>query len=547
MKPRGSDPTASDGGAQKATFGNVRLLAQGSAILVSTGVVSYAGTFLLGILLARHLGVLAFGIWTIAYSVARLMSIVGLLGADWIVLRQGSYFEGIGDIPRLRRTIHLALALAGTGLAALSLIVLITADWIAVSVFHQPDLAPVLRLAAILAPIVGIRQTLVYGTQTFKRMKDAALVRNVLQPMMSLAFVGTTVIMTENVEAAFLALIVSETILMVVAGALLRRRMPLLGPVAPVPTREFIGFAIPAWFTRLAGQSRANTLNIALGSLSEQGVSDSALFTAGNKIAGVLFSIVTTMNQVYTAIASDVYLQGKREEWASLYRSVTKWTIMLAAPLFVFMLAFPKEIISIYGRDFSDAWISLVVVSLGMLFQFGTGPVTVTLILIGRPKLALLDYGIVITVEIVLAVVLIKRFGLVGGATAKAVGTALNNVLPLVQVWMRERTWPFRWDFLKPVAAAAIAALVARLLVSATPLGNGVTAAIAGGLTIGLVYLAVLLVLGLSAEDRAVLGAFRLRRRVKGSAGGEGPGEGEGAEAVEIETAAEEPPFVSEE
>lgn len=524
--------------AEGAGFGQIRLMARGSAILVSTGVISYAGTFLLGVVLARNLGALAFGIWTIAYSVARLMSIVGLLGADWIVLRQGSYFEGIGDIPRLRRTVHVALLLAGGGLAALSLITLVAADWIAVRVFHQPDLAPVLRLAAILAPIVGIRQTLVYGTQAFKRMKDAALVRNVLQPLMSLVFVGTTVVLTGNVEFAFLALIISESILMVVAGLLLRRRMPLLGPVAPVPTREFIGFAIPAWFTRLAGQSRANTLNIALGSLAS--VSASALFTAGNKIAGLLFSIVTTMNQVYTAIASDVYLQGKREEWAALYRSVTKWTIVLAAPLFVFMLAFPKEIISIYGHEFSKAWISLVVVALGMLFQFGTGPVTVTLILIGRPKLALLDYAVVITVEIVLALWLIPRYGLVGGAISKAVGTATNNVLPLIQVWMHERTWPFRWDFLKPAAAAAIAALVAKVVVSVAPVGHGVVAAATGGIVIGAIYLLVMLALGLSVEDRAAVAAFRLRR------GNQRPDGDGGTEAAEIETTAEEPPFVSE-
>jgi O-antigen/teichoic acid export membrane protein len=387
----------------------------------------------------------------------------------------------------------------------------------------------VLRLTAILAPVMGIRQTLVYGTQAFKRMKDAALVRNVLQPLMSLVFVGAAVILTRNVVVAFTALIASESILMVIAAALLRRRIPLIGPVAPIPTKEYVGFAVPAWMTRIAEQGRANSLNIALGSLAS--VSASALYTAGNKIAGLLFSIVTTMNQVYTAIASDVYLQGRREEWAALYRSVTKWTVVLAAPLFVFMLAFPKEIISIYGRQFSGAWISLVVVALGMLFQFGTGPVTVTLILIGRPKLAVFDYVVVISVEILVALWLIPRYGLLGGAIAKAVGTATNNVLPLIQVWMHERTWPFRWDFLKPAAAAVIAAAIAKIVVAAAPVGHGVVAAATGGFVIGAVYLAVMLALGLSAEDRAALDAFRLRK---------------GREAVAVDSTSDDSAFTSE-
>jgi O-antigen/teichoic acid export membrane protein len=543
MTVRGSGQLDQGDGPDKEAVGSgqIRLMARGSAILVSTGVISYIGTFLLGVVLARNLGAAAFGIWTISYSVTRLMSIVGLLGADWIVLRQGSYFEGIGDIPRLRRTLHVALMLAGVGLCALSLVVLAGADTIAVKVFSNPQLTPVLRLAAILAPIMGIRQTLVYGTQAFKRMKDAALVRNVLSPMMSLVLVGATVMLTGSVEIAFVALIISESILLVIAALLLRRRISLVGPTAPIPTREYIGFAIPAWFTRLAGQSRANSLNVALGALNS--TTSSGLFTAGNKIAGLLFSIVTTMNQVYTAIASDVYLQGKKDEWAALYRSVTKWTIMLAAPLFVFMVAFPKEIISIYGKQFSGAWISLLVVAIGMVFQFGTGPVTVTLILIGRPKLALLDYAIVIVIELILAFALIPRYGLVGGAIAKAVGTGTNNVLPLIQVWMSERTWPFRWDFLKPVTAAAVAVIIAKIVVAAAPVGHGVIAAATGGLVIGLVYLGVMLALRLSPEDRAALDAFRLRGAKK-MAVNKGVADGEPFIAEDDE---DEEPFISEE
>src|SRR4029450_6235743 len=84
----------------------VRALASGSAVPVARGVVSYVGGFLLNVVVARTLGVAGFGIWAVAFSVAMLLSTIGLLGADWIVMRQGSYFHRIGELSRLRRRIH---------------------------------------------------------------------------------------------------------------------------------------------------------------------------------------------------------------------------------------------------------------------------------------------------------------------------------------------------------------------------------------------------------------------------------------------------------
>ena len=185
---------------------------------------------------------------------------------------------------------------------------------------------------------------------------------------------------------------------------------------------------------------------------------------------------------------------------------------MLGAPLLALMLAFPGELLSIFGRGFREGEPALVILAVGLLFNFGTGPVTVTLIIIGRPTLALVDYVAVIALEIGLALWLIPRFGLIGGATAKAVGTAANNVIPLLQVWAREHMLPFRADLWKPALSAALAAVVARIVVSAAPVGVGVAAAAMACIVITAVYVPAILLLGLNDEDRAAVAALSLRR-----------------------------------
>jgi O-antigen/teichoic acid export membrane protein len=182
------------------------------------------------------------------------------------------------------------------------------------------------------------------------------------------------------------------------------------------------------------------------------------------------------------------------------------------------MLAFPGDLLSIFGSSFRNGEIALVIIGIGLFFNFATGPVTVTLIIIGRSTLALIDYIAVVILEVGLAIWLIPRYGLIGGAIAKAVGVAANNLVPLLQVWMTERILPFRFDFWKPAFAAVLAAVVARVVVSVVPVGPGVAAAAIGGIVIGLVYVAVILLLGLNEEDRAALAALRLRRAGRESA-----------------------------
>jgi O-antigen/teichoic acid export membrane protein len=478
-------------------------------VLVSSGVVSYVGGLLLNVLLARTLGVAGFGTWAVAFSVAQLLSTVGLLGADWIVMRQGSYFHGIGDLSRLRRTIHVAVFLAGTSLLVLGAILFAAAEEIANGFLHEPSIAPLLRLTGIIVPVIGVRQVLVYGTQAFKRMTDAALNRNILQPALRLAFVAAAVLIRPSPLSAYVGLVIAEIVLALAAVWILNRRLPLLGTTGDVNTKELIFSALPAWGSRLAGQTRAQIFPILLGALST--ISSSAILVAATRISIAPTSIVNTMNQVFIVMASDLYLQNRRDELSAVFKGCAKWSFVLGFPLFVLMVAFPRELMSVFGESFERGTEALVVLAIGVLFQFGTGPVTVTLIVIGRPKLALLDYALVLVLEIALGLLLIPSLGVLGAAIARTAGTMLNNVLPLAQVWRIVGVSPYRLDFWKPVVAGVVAGIVASVaLALADPAQEVVAAALVIAST-ALTYVPMLLLLRLSEQDRAMVNAV-LRR-----------------------------------
>jgi O-antigen/teichoic acid export membrane protein len=136
--------------------------------------------------------------------------------------------------------------------------------------------------------------------------------------------------------------------------------------------------------------------------------------------------------------------------------------------------------------------------------------------------MAFFDYVLVVVVETGLAIALIPRYGVTGAAIAKTVGTALNNLLPLAQIWSMLKFHPYRLDFLKPVAAGLASIALAFLVVRAIDFEAGVTTAVTATAITAASYVGCMLLFGLNEQDRAVISSLFSRVK-KRSGGGEGP------------------------
>jgi O-antigen/teichoic acid export membrane protein len=488
-----------------------RLVRQ-SALLLTSGAVSYVGAFVLNVVLARSLGVAAFGAWAIAFSVTLTLSTAALVGSDWIVVRNGAYLESVNDHVRLRRLIHIALVLGGVSLAITACALILLAPALARNVFHNGSLEPLLRLAGFTVPVLGLQQIMLSGTRAFKSVTELVLINNLAQPLVRVLAVGFALLVVPSATSAFTGLLVAELVLAALAVVALNRRIPLLGPTRTVSIRETMNFALPAWGTRLAENLRKEMFPLLLGSLS--GFTASGLYVASKRVSSAPSSVINSLLRVYTPIASDLYLQNRRDELVVLFQNLGKWSFALAFPLSCFLVAFPTEILSLFGSAFVDARPVLVVLAVGMLFVFGTGPVTVTLIISGRPKLALADYVVAIAAEVGIALWLIPQVGVVGAAVAKLVGAAVNNVVPLIQVWRLAGVHPYRLDYWKPVAAGLGALGIAKGVLTLAPLGYGVVAAMTAALVLSISYVLLLLMFGLSEEDRVAVSTLFRRNNV---------------------------------
>jgi O-antigen/teichoic acid export membrane protein len=483
-------------------------------LLLSTGLVNFIGGVVLNLVLARALGADGLGTWVVAFAIMSFIAGLSLLGADWIVLRQGSYYEGIADFPRLRATLHFSLLISAVGLLAVGAIVYACARLIAVLLLHDRSFEPFVRLAAIGGPIAGTRQVMLFASQTFKDVRIVSLIANILQPLCYLGFIGVALMLLGTTLAVFAATVLAEMVLTVAAVAAVNRRLRLIGPTESIDRRSLMRFAFPAWGSSIVETVRGNAFALLLGSSTV--VSSVALFDVGDRVSQAATAINTAMNRIYTPIGSDLFLRDRHEELAALTKNVGRWTFTLTFPVVCMMIVFPREILSVFGPFFLRGTSLMMLLGVGVLFLCATGPVTQTLMIAGRARMNLTNYAAVVTIEVTTALLLIPRIGVAGAGIALLLGRFVNNVVPLVEVWAITGIHPYRIDYWKPCLAGVAAVGAAKTLVATLSIG-GATAAAMGIAATGTVYVGLLLFFRLSDEDRAalagLLGGLSGRRR----------------------------------
>jgi O-antigen/teichoic acid export membrane protein len=206
-------------------------------------------------------------------------------------------------------------------------------------------------------------------------------------------------------------------------------------------------------------------------------------------------------------------LASKRmRDAGSVYQISSAWSLMLTWPVYLTLAGFAPLVLKVLGPEFVAGSTAMVIVAGAMLLSTAIGPVDVVLLMGGKSSWNLLNTVVALTVNVVLNLVLIGHFhkGLEGAAIAWFVSVALNNLMPLVQVWAFLKLHPFGKGFPRATVAAVVSfgvvGLVVRALMGMTWLSLLVYSAVGGCL-----YLAFLWRFREALELTSLKGVLRAR------------------------------------
>jgi O-antigen/teichoic acid export membrane protein len=385
-------------------------------------------TFLVGVQLARGLGVTGYGYYGIAMAVITLATIPGALGIPKLVTREVAAAQARNDPGALFGVIQWADKICGrlSGAIAAAMAIGAFVTWRAAS----PVLGLTLLLGAplvALLPLTAIRAGALRGLHHIVLGQiSAALIRPIILSIILLGLfatgitLGAPLVMALNSVIALLILLLTNHWLTRRLGA---RRAPL-----SIDGRGWLASSIPMGLADAVFHLQLQLAVLLLGVFASP--AEVGLLRVSMAVAAVITVPVTVVNITVLPLFARLHSQGEHSRLQKVLTSTARvqcaGVILLSFPL----LAAAGWLLGlVFGSSYVPAADTLRILIVGAIVSAAFGTNGALLNMTGHERRVTRGVSIALVVNVVLVVALAPKWGSVGSAVAILAGQCCWNVL----------------------------------------------------------------------------------------------------------------------
>jgi O-antigen/teichoic acid export membrane protein len=427
-------PRAEVGGVHRATRKSVR----GSGILLFGRAISMGSNFLIQVLIVRHLSKSDYGAFAYALSLSLAFTTFIELGLDRSITRFLPIYDERGEPKKVVGTIFMQLATVLTLGFSLVLVVIGLRGWMTGRLIDDADATALLSILVLLAPIQALDNVCQNLFAVYARARAIFFRRHILNPVLRLGVV--LLLLATGSGAAFLATgyVLAGAVGLVIYGfvAVKVLRQTGLGPYlsprrAEFPVKEVLAFTVPLLASDLLFTVMNTSDALLLGAFD--GTEGVAAFRAIQPLAGANHLVFASFGILFTPLVARLWARRDDAGVDNVYWTSALWVTVLSFPFFVatFALARPLTVTLLEERYASSATY-LAMVSFGLFVDSVLGFNGLTLKALGKVRPVVLLNLAAGTLNLVLNLLLIPRYGPMGAAVGTSVTLVAHNVFKQV-------------------------------------------------------------------------------------------------------------------
>jgi O-antigen/teichoic acid export membrane protein len=163
--------------------------------------------------------------------------------------------------------------------------------------------------------------------------------------------------------------------------------------------------------------------------------SDVGLLSIAQRTAGLVSLVLIAANIIIAPKFAELYQQKDMVTLGKVARRGALLMTAMASPAILLFIVLPQWVMGLFGAEFSDGWMLLVIMAVGQLVNVMTGSVGFLLMMTGNERQLLSANFIALILSLMLAVLLIPGYAGLGAAIAAAVPLAVVNLLRVRYVW----------------------------------------------------------------------------------------------------------------
>ena len=310
------------------------------------------------------------------------------------------------------------------------------ADRIAVMVFNDPNIAVSLRIFGATIPFAAALNLAIGGVRGQMVSRFQVYIKDILQPSTRFGLIALAVVLGAG-QAGFAAgYAIPYAVGAFVSIALLWRVLPS-GAGLQVKRDVLAGmvrYSLPHTVTGLASFIyRSIDIFLILYLLDSGAV---GLYGVAYAFAQFIGMFSTAFSYLSTPISSRLENNDRVDEAVAVQETIARWIVIATIAALVPMSLFASEFLElIYRPVYGEAGVVLLILIIGFAIKNVLqthGPILEAL---GKSKLSAVNTTAAATVNVVVNLALIPKYGIEGAALATTLSFVVLGALPTIEVW----------------------------------------------------------------------------------------------------------------
>ena len=404
-----------------------------------------ASGFITTLLLTRWIGVEGLGAYNFVTSWMLLVVILVVFGLEDYLVRETAAARGRQDPQTATRLWNFSRGFILTfSLIAVACIYCLL-PWLN---FEDLNLRPTFMVGPIMIPLVSMIAIYRGRFRANKQIIKSLIPECLIRPILLMTTIGLLLWSTTPGNPATALLI--NVIATFVAMAFCMLAAHLTGPETVDPSQAnlspasedhfFPGYlkASKTWligslpFVVIAGISIINqrTDRLMLGAL--QDIKSVGLYSVAVQMAMVVNFTLLGLNQAIAPLVAERHDANRSKELQKTLIQATNIATLGSLLIVAALVALGPIVLAIFGPDFSDSYLPMIILAVGQLLNVASGPVGTILSMSRQERFVGIGMLASVVCNILLNFLLIPRYGVNGAAIATAVSVGVWNLLMVV-------------------------------------------------------------------------------------------------------------------
>jgi O-antigen/teichoic acid export membrane protein len=399
-----------------------------SSIIVK--VIGMAAGLLVSIFLGRTLGADGLGVINLANRVVSMLLVFTLFGMQQVLVKQIAIGFERKNWQLVSSSIFTSSIINGAIAAVLTIAGIAAAPYLSQNVFHAPELEIPLKIAFIVMLPQTFSRIFQAGLNGFRKIWQSNLVNETLSMWVIGILLLTLYFLKVEVNVVRVALVyaIGRVVVTVSVFIYWKKIFHFKGKRNWI-AQPMIKMALPLLLASTSALIATNADTIMLGWLST--TQDVGLYNVAARIALLVSFFLQVSNAALSPKLASLFADGRLKEIEQMVKRVTGALIIIAGSSLLFFILAGKHILFLWGTEFSEAYLILVILGIGQFFNISTGCSGLLLIMCGHEKVHAHISLFFVILNLFLNYFLIKYYGAIGAAIATAITVGGENFAKL--------------------------------------------------------------------------------------------------------------------